>query len=535
MLANTNKVKLHAAIDITTLPIISAITRDYLTGKKILQPYYRCLPELTSIPELIEAKKNFQYRDALVASLSKQYAQVNHPEQKSVIDNIELLSKSTTYTITCGHQLNILTGPLYFIYKIGSVISACRQLKQAYPGYDFVPVYWMASEDHDIAEINHVHIKNNTYNWNTAHTGAAGLASVDGIEKIIEEIKIDFPEIGNSQIWNEALLSAHTQATNLAQATRMLVNALFSKYGLVIVDGMDVTLKKIFIPFFKKEITNYSYQAVTKTNELLHEYELQVSPREINLFYLGNQSRNRIVQEGDVYKILNSNKQFNKTELIEEIENYPERFSPNVVLRPLYQECILPNLAYIGGPGEVAYWLQLKRVFDNANIPFPMLLLRDSFVLMSQKQLQAILDESVAIKDLLHDANTAINSWVDNHQKGHIQLDHERKMILQFFEEIKLKAATLDKTLEASVNGELQKTLKSIDTIEDKMRRAIKRQYETSISKIRKAHEAIFPMNTLQERYENFSWYYAMQGSSLIDELILHCNPFEKKLKIMEY
>ena len=288
MLAKTSKLKLNAAIDITSLPIIPALTRDYLAGKKTLQPLYSSEPTMTSITKLIDAKKNFPFRETLVTALTRQYAHVDQYECKQTLDNIKLLATSSAFTITCGHQLNILTGPLYFIYKICSTISTCHMLKLAYPDYDFIPVYWMASEDHDIAEINHLHIKDKAYAWNTAWTGAAGLASIEGISKIIDEIKIDFPEIGKNETWNSVITEAYSNTINLSQATHKLVHALFGKYGLVIVDGMDAALKRNFIPVFKKEIsTNFSHHAVIKTNNALSDYALQVTPRELNLFYLG--------------------------------------------------------------------------------------------------------------------------------------------------------------------------------------------------------------------------------------------------------
>jgi len=176
---------------------------------------------------------------------------------------------------------------------------------------------------------------------------------------------------------------------NLAAATRYLANALFGDYGLVIVDANDKALKQLFVPHLEKElIEQVAFKNVNETNKTITALGLnsQVNPRAINLFYISKNLRARIIYEDSVFKVLNTDIAWTKNDLLKHLNESPECFSPNVILRPLYQEVILPNLCYIGGGGELAYWFQLKSNFETNAVPFPILLLRNSVLIKTQQQ-----------------------------------------------------------------------------------------------------------------------------------------------------
>jgi bacillithiol biosynthesis cysteine-adding enzyme BshC len=288
----------------------------------------------------------------LANTLKAQYQEITTTAETS--RNIELLRKDNSFTITTGHQLNIGTGPLYFIYKIISTINLCKQLQEAYPEQHFVPVYWMATEDHDLEEINHLYVKNKKVVWNKQGTGAVGRMQVEDMAEVIAEIN---QLLGNSTHTNELIAlfeAAYQPHLTLTEATRILANILFGGYGLVILDGDDPSLKSLFTPYIQAELqAQFSHSAVSTTTSLMKGYKIQVNPREINLFYLEKNLRERIVLENDRYKVLNTALEFSAVEMQQLVENQPEKFSPNVLLRPLYQEVILPNLCYIGGGGEL--------------------------------------------------------------------------------------------------------------------------------------------------------------------------------------
>ncbi|MGG7036318.1 MAG: bacillithiol biosynthesis cysteine-adding enzyme BshC, partial [Flavobacterium sp.] len=370
----------------------SNLILDYLDEKPEVNAFYNRFPNIENFnPEtgqITEKQKNFnpENRAILVSALENQY--LNFQVSEKVKTNILLLSDAKTFTVTTGHQLNLFTGPLYFLYKIISTINLCSELKQAYPDYHFVPVYWMATEDHDFEEIDHFSFKNVKIKWDKESHGPVGRLSTEGLAEVFTVFSENLGLGQNADSLKNLFEEAYLKHVNLAGATRHLANELFGSKGLIILDGDDISLKKAFAPFVKNELLQQtSFHKVSETNALLEKnYDVQVNPREINLFYLEDHLRERILFENNRYKINNTDLIFSKQEIIDLVEKNPEKFSPNVILRPLYQEVVLPNLCYIGGGGELAYWLQLKSTFEANNISFPVLLLRNSALLCTQKQ-----------------------------------------------------------------------------------------------------------------------------------------------------
>ena len=224
--------------------------------------------------------------------------------------------------------------------------------------------------------------------WNLESAGAVGRLSTEGLTDVFEEFSSHLGSSKNANQLKKLFSEGYLKHATLADATRYIANELFKEYGLVIVDGDDLALKKLLAPFVKDELENEtSFRAVSETIAALEKnYKVQVNPRTINLFYLHENSRERILFENGVYLINNTDITFSKEEILKEVDKNPMAFSPNVIVRPLYQEIVLPNLCYIGGGGEIAYWLELKSYFDKAGVTFPILLLRNSVQIVSEKQ-----------------------------------------------------------------------------------------------------------------------------------------------------
>ena len=338
----------------------SYIMIDYLDENSRLKPFYNNFPNTKGFYNQIEEKKkSFRLQNRIVLSdaLHNQYKGFAISDKTQ--ENIDLLKKQNTFTVTTGHQLNLFTGPLYFLYKIISTINLAEELSEKFPENQFIPVYCMATEDHDFDEINYFNFDGKKVLWNRKDGGAVGRFSTEGLEQVFNVFTEHLGNSNNAEYLKELFSKGYLQHNNLADATRFIANELFAEYGLVIIDGDDNSLKELFTPFLKQELENQvSYREVTNTIARLEEnYNIQVNPREINLFYLGDDFRERIVFENGVYKINNTALVFTKEELLLELKNNPKAFSPNVIMRPLYQEVILPNLCYIGGGGEQAYWL----------------------------------------------------------------------------------------------------------------------------------------------------------------------------------
>ncbi|MCU0367575.1 MAG: bacillithiol biosynthesis cysteine-adding enzyme BshC, partial [Cyclobacteriaceae bacterium] len=337
---------------------------DYIQQKDVLKKFYSRFPVVANFAEQIKEKQQSfpsQNRIILTSTLQTQYQKISQHE--AVKNNLKLLEHENTFTITTGHQLNLFTGPLYFIFKIVTVINACKELKKHYPHFNFVPVYWMASEDHDYDEIKYFRLYGKKYTWETDQQGAVGRFNPQTIKKLIDEVP------GEISAFKNAYLNHNT----LSDAVRYYVNELFGAEGLIVVDADDRNLKKLLSPVMRDDLFNHTTKQLVDTqNQQLESlgYHTQVFARDINFFYLDKNLRSRLELKGDRFKVVDTAIEFSKEEIEKIIEQEPEKLSPNVVLRPLYQEIILPNLAYTGGPAELVYWLQFKGVFDHFNVPF---------------------------------------------------------------------------------------------------------------------------------------------------------------------
>ena len=513
----------------------SKIIIDYLDKKSDLKQFYNRFPVVENFKEQIEEKKqNFpqENRQVLVEELQKQYKGFTSSE--TTLNNIKLLNNSNTFTITTGHQLNLFTGPLYFLYKIVSTINLCKELKTNYPDYNFVPVYWMATEDHDFEEINYFNFKNKKIKWNKESFGPVGRLSTEGLDEVFEQFSNELAIGENATFIKNLFSKAYLEHANLADATRFLANELFKKEGLVVIDGDAVAFKKLFIPYIKEELLNEtSFKKVSETIEHLKEYKIQVNPREINLFYIEDNLRERIIYENNTYKVNNTKIEFTKTEILAELQNNPEKFSPNVILRPLYQEVLLPNLCYIGGGGEIAYWLELKSNFEANKITFPILLLRNSVILATKKQLEKIDKLNLTWSDLFSNQQELFNAKTKEFSKFKIDFTEQKEHLKKQFEKLYEIANETDKSFVGAVKAQEKKQTKGLENLEKRLLKAEKRVHTETLERILLTQNELFPNQSLQERKANFSEFYVDFGTEFIEKLLGNLHPLDQEFKVV--
>lgn len=516
----------------------SKLICDYLDEKPELSEFYGNFPDVAGFKNQIQSKKNSfsaASRNLLVDALKNQYK--NTVVSESSNQNIAALSNENTFTVTTGHQLNIFTGPLYFLYKIVTAINLAERLKQAFPQQNFVPVYWMATEDHDFEEIQYFNVNNTKICWNRESGGAVGRLKTGGFEAVYHEFSALLGTSQNADGLRELFKNAYLNNENLAKATRYLVNELFGDYGLVIVDGDDAKLKKSLAPFVKEELLQHtSFNFVSETDrQLAAEYKIQVNPREINLFYLKDAIRERIIFEKNQFTINNTNLIFSENEMMMEVEEHPERFSPNVIMRPLYQEIILPNLAYIGGGGELAYWFQLKNYFNAVNVPYPILVLRNSVLLATKKQIHKLEKLNISITDIFSEQEILIAKVIKEHSEIKIDFSEQKYMLQQQFADLKVLAKKTDNTFLGAVNAQEKKQLNGLDNLEKRLLKAQKRKLSGVVDRIKEVQNELFPHQSLQERNQNFSVFYEVLGVNLISLLLKNTDPLKFEFAVIEF
>lgn len=523
-------------IPFAEIPQLSSKDIAYATATPELRPFFKYEVDLKSFESVIKDKqKDPSNRDVLVNALKQQYSSYNTSDK--VLQNIDALAKDTAFTIVTAHQPSLFTGPLYYIYKIISAINLSEQLNKHYSNYHIVPVFVSGAEDHDFDEVNHANIFNKTITWENDETGSVGKMKTESLTLVLKELE---ELLGNSDRAKEVfqlIQGAYTSHSSYGKAMIHLVNELFQDFGLVILDMSQPALKQLFVPYIKKEIVEQPSKTLVEATTLQLEaagFSGQAYAREINFFYLDDQIRERIIFEDGYYQVINTDIRFSETEMLEEIEKHPECFSPNVVMRPLYQECVLPNLAYIGGGGELAYWLERKEQFEHFGLNFPMLIRRNSVLWIDKSSAKKMEKLNFTIKDLLEDTDALIKSYVKENTEKELSLKEEKKRLEEIYEEVKQKAFAIDQTLVKTVLAEGAKQLKSLEVLESKLMRAEKQRHEIAINQIRSLKDKLFPNNGLQERTDNFIPYYLKHGKDFFAILKEHLNPLEQGFIIIE-
>lgn len=474
---------------------------------------------LENFARQIHSKQNSfspEKREILVETLKSQLSDFTISKKQS--ENLENLKQKNTFTVTTGHQLNLFSGPAFFVYKILQTIKTCSYLQQNFPGFNFVPVYWMASEDHDFAEINHFKTENNYYEINEKSGSAVGRIQINDTFFISEFEK----EFKDSIFGTELILmlkEAYKTGNTLTEAIQMLVNRLFADFGLLILDGDSKALKSQIKDVFKDELQNFSLHqnSKAKVDFLTEKYgKVQVNPREINLFYL-SETRDRIDFDGEKYFVVDKNIQFTEEEVLTELENFPEKFSPNALMRPVYQETILPNLAYIGGNAEIMYWLELKDYFSELNLPFPILIPRNSMLFLKEKTLGKMAKLDLKMEDFFQNFTKITNNKIlDNNEILNL-LNEKENLLTRQFSELKNVAETTDQSFGNLVKAEEIRQLKSFERMKKRLLRAEKIKQSELLERLENLFLDVHPSKTWQERIYNFSVFFADLGYSWIE------------------
>jgi bacillithiol biosynthesis cysteine-adding enzyme BshC len=512
----------------------SPIVCDYIDQDPFLDPFYEAAPTLENFGGFIERKSQQTCNRALLIDVLKEQYLAAGILDESVSKNIERLRSNSCYTITTGQQIGILLGPLYTTLKIISVVRLAEELHKTYTNHDFIPVFWMATEDHDVEEIDHAFVLGKNIQWNTDQKGPVGRFSNVGIEKVLEELK----ELSGKSADANWLMEIYTKAyamPTLSLATRFLVHEIIGDWGVLILDADDKRLKQEFAVTMAKDILEKnSFRAIENTRTKIEErYKTQVKGREINFFYMLDGYRERITEEEGTFKTYDAKHTWNVVELNSEINEFPERFSPNVVMRPLYQETILPNIAYIGGGAEIGYWLQFGEIFKHYQIPYPALILRQSAMIIDKVNALRIQKLGLEPSDLfweLVDIEKKITLSLSEHD---LELQAERKQLHQITEQINSIARTIDFSLSQSTESLNKRIENQLDRFSKKIIRAQKKKLLVEISRLQNIWSMIYPKETLQERKETLHSFIILYSKDIIAELYRNTHPLNNEFIVL--
>jgi len=527
----------YSSVSYSETGFFSKLVTDFLAGNADVNEFYSYTPDADGVDQAIAARSMYiTNRELLVAALTAQYSGTDTPA--AVLANIQSLLSEDTYTVTTAHQPNLMTGYLYFVYKILHVIKLADQLNDKYPHKHFVPVYYMGSEDNDIDELGVFKYGDEKFVWDgDGQKGAVGRMSTIGLKPLLERLfRTMGPPGSHYNELREIVTEAYMSKPTIGAATHYLVNRLFGRYGLVIVDPDDALLKSVFIPVIKDELLHSnSFPIVTEqTRKLEQNYKTQAFPRPINLFYLHHQIRERIERNGDKWVVLNTDISFTENELMKEVADNPERFSPNVILRGLFQSVILPDVAFVGGGAEVAYWFQLRTLFAHYGVFYPAVLLRQSVLWIDGQQAKMRQQCGLQVPEIFTKETDLVRNYITTHSEDDWHTGKEADEIAAIVDTLRSKAVKIDPTLLSSANAVLHRIQKQLVVMEQKMLRAQKKKMSVQLQRFTRLKEAIFPGNSLQERSANLVAYYLLYGVDFFDIVKEGIDPLSNKFLIIE-
>lgn len=507
-------------ISIQDLPFFSALVKDYLKGSKKVQRLHSFHPAMEGLKQaLLSKEKNYTQRNLLQNLLEYNYAgakNLSHKESENIV-----LLKENGYAVTTAHQPNLFLGPLYTLTKAVSVISMADQMNEALGEKKIVPIFVIGSEDHDKEELLHTYLFGKKYEWTTEQKGPIGSMIIDdSFIHVLHEWLDAFGTMPYAEELKDVYISSYVLNHTIAEGFASMLRKLLGSYGLIVLDLNMREVKEAMVPVFEKEIKeSFSFNTLKSNLDFIREnYSVQAEPRDINLFEYRDGERKRIdkIEENLLAKLISS----------------PESFSPNVILRPLMQQTVLPSIANIGGGAEVSYWLQLKPIFDSAHVDFPVILLRDIVSVLDTKSWEKWTSSDYTELDFFLPIDELKKKIALKDSDLELEFSSVEKELTIQFASLETLMTSIDKSLKGSYESELVKLKKSLELLYSKALKAEKRKHEESIATLEKIKSKVFEDNYLIERKENFSAYYLKGGKDWISNMIADSNPLNAEWKL---
>jgi len=470
-------------------------------------------------------------RATLVGALEEQNAEFGSPSR--TFDHIALLMKPTTFAVVTGQQVGLFGGPLYTMYKTISAIKLSSHLKEMLPDYDFVPVFWVEGEDHDFPEMNHISVldRDNTIRRIEYLPGGAlpernpGPVGEMVFDSFLEQTMQRLTESLLHTEFTENVLSmlrgCYQPGRSFNQAFTRWMNFLFQEHGVVYISPNDLLLKRLLSPLFEREIQEFpatSQMVISQSAELEKGYHAQVKAKSINLFLFHKGGRYLIEPRESDFSLRGTRHFLQKDELVGIAREQPELLSPNVVLRPLAQDVLLPTIAYVAGPSEIAYHAQLKPVYEHMQVIQPVLFPRVSASLIEGAQRRAMERYGLTLTEFFDTSGRVVEKVLE--QISDVGVDgvfaDTNKRIVETLNELRFGLREIDPTLLGALDGFSTKVTKGLDALKEKSSAAQRRKNEAAVRQIEKASGGFLPGGALQERELSVLYYLNKYGPDLM-------------------
>jgi bacillithiol biosynthesis cysteine-adding enzyme BshC len=537
-------------IDFSDIPGHQNLFLDYLSEYENVEHFYkRHFRAVDQYPELFKLLSQLErpHRAALPNIIKAQYGEFKY--SKKTLQNIDSLASEKTIAVVTGQQLGIFGGPLYTFYKSITAIKLCSYLKENFDNYNFVPIFWLEGDDHDYDEVRVFSLLNNenqfvSIKYDDGQLDEINRGSIGGLkfnqnlENVFNELASSLRETEFKSSLLELIKSTYQLDKTFLESFRKLMIHIFDEYGMIVFNPVDTNVKKILAPIFYKEISEYTDHTdylVERSAELEEVYHAQVKVKPINLFYVEENERLLIEPtETGEYRLKGKRKKFSKEEILAIVENSPEKFSSNVLLRPICQDYLFPTGFYVGGPSEVSYFAQVTPLYDLYELNQPFIYPRSSATIV-EKGVKAILDKNnLSYEDIFTDEDKLIQKIVSASSEINLEtlFDNSLNEIIVSLSQIDEKLVQIDKTLLDLSAKSKQKIEESLNLLKAKTLDAQKRKYDSTIRQISKVRNVLYPNNNLQERELNWIYFANKYGPDIIRWIFneLSINKFEHQI-----
>ena len=539
-------------INFNDIPSNQKIFLDYLYDPQKVSSFYdfnynnkeEYLNKFKSIAD--SRAQNMPDRSLLFSIIKDQYNNLNLSVKTS--QNIDLLKDKKTLAVVTGQQLGITGGPLYTFYKIITAIKLSNYLSERYDEYNFVPIFWLEGDDHDFNEVRSISIidENNELskiNYDDGiddeeDRGSVGQITInDSINNFFESLSKKLRETEfKGDILNK-LKEFYSPGKTFKGAFKELIFWLFDEYGLIIFDPQDPKFKVLLKPVFKKEVKDFrlhTEKLVSVSAELEELYHAQVKVHPVNLFYSYDEGRFLIEPVENEFRLKRKRKKFTFEEIIDTIENSPENFSPNVLLRPICQDYILPTAFYVAGPSEIAYFAQVTPLYQIFEIESPVIYPRASATIL-EKNISSVLKKyELEVHDIFTEPEKLRTKIIRS--VSEVTLDEMFKdtsdKIEAALDQLKEKLFEFDKTISDASTKYKQKIFNDLDVLKVKAMDAQKKKHEVTLRQIDKAVNSLYPNSNLQERELNFIYFAHKYGLEILKQIFneLEINRFKHQV-----
>jgi len=529
-------------IPYTALPLFNELFLDYINNfedvKKFYEYDYKNFEDIIKCIELkketYEMGKNF-FRSDICEILKTQNS--DFKSKNKTFDNIEQLNAHNTFAVVTGQQMGLLTGPYYTILKTINTIQLSRKLNEKFSDYNFIPIFWLEADDHDFPEINNINIitkdnelKNIKYYEKGAESEkylkpAGNIVFDEFIDSFVNEVEGNLNRTDFTEGLFGMIRDSYQQGIKIKTAFARFVNALLGDKGLVLIDPSDRNIKKILKPVFETELKTSPQICeivINTTVELEESYQAQVKPKAINLFYIHEGNRYLIEpRENNIYALKHSRTKFTKEELFNLLDTNPERFSWNVVTRPICQDYLLPTVAYVGGPSEISYFAQFKDVYKFFKVTMPVIYPRTSVTLIEGKVKNFLDKYNLKFEELFNEKELSrklIKNISDlDSQELFSNMKDELTALFYTYEKELVK---IDSNQTASFSKRNQQFIDSLSIAKEKFMNSQSKQNEVISNQLKKVVLNVFPEENLQERVLNITYFLNKYSTGLIDTLL---------------